>query len=125
MILIILTFFMFYLNTLTSKSILISQSRFELQHNQEIQAFSLLEAKTIHEVVIRMKKYNLDSFELTFESIIVKIIILDETVLIEYGLESPIYALLNYDLVFNSSMDYQIIPYDTFLDLTKNEISIK
>jgi hypothetical protein len=125
MILIILTFFMFYLNTITSKSILLSQSRFELQHNQEIQAFSLLEAKTIHEIVLRMQKYDLDSFELAFESIIVKINILDESVLIEYGLENPVYALLDYDLVFNSSMDYQIIPYETYLDLTKNEISIK
>lgn len=125
MILVILTTFMFFISTLTSKSVLISQNRFELQHNQKIQAFSLLEAKTIHEVVKHMQKYKLESFEIEFESIIVMINILDETAIIKYGLANPVYAVLYYDLVFNSSMDYQIIPYETYLDLTKNEISIK
>lgn len=125
MILQFLILFIVLSNLYVSKAILLSHRIFESRNADEIQAFSLLESKTIHEIVLRMSSYQLDSFNIDFNEIKVKIIIVDELVFIDYGLDSNIYARFDYDLVFNSSMNYQIISKEDYLNLTKNEISIK
>ena len=125
MMLILLSLFLIYTNIYVSIAQIVTHTRFEQEHYQEIQAFSLLESKTIYEIVKRMEDYKLDDFTLIYNNIHVKITILDELILIVYDLIEPIYARLDYDLVFNSSLDYQIISYETYEYLTKNEISIK
>ena len=75
----------------------------------------------IHQVVKSFDDYECKDFTITYPEGEVKIHFIDEMALISYQFEDPVYATLSYDLVFDTSLDYEIISKEVYMTIDKFE----
>ena len=121
MIMFFLTYFILFLQLYSTNSIIFLQQQLEIKKNSSIQQFSIIESDVIHQVVNKFDDYDLIEFKLTYPLGDVLIQMIDEKAYIHYQFEEAIYAILYYDLVFDSAIDYEIVDWEEYSTFDKLE----
>jgi hypothetical protein len=80
----------------------------ELVNASRIDFFSLLEIETIHRIKHQFKTFEPEDFVFTVGEWSIEVIFLDESAMIVYSGPEWIEARLDYDMVFENVLDYQI-----------------
>lgn len=109
---ILLSFLLLFARIQTQVESLLIQSfhfKIEQQNATQIERFSLIEAYVIGKTVESFDAYTFKNFEIIFEEGLVSVQFIDEKAYITYAFETELYAILHYDLVFDSSLDYYFV----------------
>lgn len=84
----------------------------ELRYFKEVDRFSFIEAYTLSKTVQAFHSYKFDTLEFSLSDGSIRVVFRDEKAHISYLLDKPLYAELNYDLVFDSTINYAFIEDD-------------
>ena len=112
MILIGLRLFTRWLNVFSLIVIQLSNRYYESLRYNEVNRFSMIEAYTLSKTVHAFHDYAFDPIEFTINEGSVRIVFMDEKAHISYLLKEPLFAELHYDLVFDSTINYEFIELD-------------
>lgn len=104
-----LVIFTFFLQIVDINIKIFNQKYYEYYHSKTITLFSIIESNVIIETIHRFYNYKMEDFILETELGFVYIYYFDEIAYIKYDFESPVFAKLKYDLIYNSSIDYELI----------------
>lgn len=93
---------------------IISQKAYEYSKISELNKFSFIESDIIIKVIDKFHKYKMEDFVFESELGLVFVYYLDEIAYIKYDYVKPIYARLDYDLVYDSCYNYDLIDVALF-----------
>lgn len=114
MLALFIVYFLFFTHTISNYAIINSQEAFENQMQHKLMRFSLIESYIISETVHYFDAYELKNSSYSFSEGEVNVFMIDEKAYIEYAFNPSVYACLSYDLVFDTSLDYEIISKENF-----------
>lgn len=88
---------------------IISQKAYEYLKISELNEFSFIESDVLIKVIHKFHIYKTDDFVYETDLGSVYVYYLDEVAYIKYDFEKSIYARLDYDLVYDSCYNYELI----------------
>ena len=80
----------------------------------ELNNYSFIESEVLIETIKRFQEYKMEDFIHESNLGLVYIYYFDEIAYIKYDFNKGVYARLNYDLIYDSCFDYEIIPEALF-----------
>lgn len=104
-----LIFFMFFLEIYTINIAILEQKAYELKHIEYLSKFSFIESDILIQIINKFHEYNMDNFEIDTELGIVYVVFIDESAYIYFDYEIAVFAKLDYDLVYDSCYNYELI----------------
>lgn len=104
-----LVIFIFFIQLVDINIKILNQKYFEFHHSQSINRFSFIESFVIIETIKKFYDYKMDDFILDTELGQVYIYYFDEIAYIKFDFNSNVFAKLEYDLVYNSCINYELI----------------
>lgn len=111
----IITSIQMFIRWLNAFSLIVFQQSnhyFESLSFKDVDRFSMIEAYTLSKTVQAFHSYKFEPIEITFIDGLVRVVFMDEKAHISYMLQQPLFAELNYDLVFDSALNYAFIELD-------------
>ncbi len=121
MLILFLMYFVLFLDINSKQMIVLMHMNIEQKYLNELYRFSFIESDVCHQIIKYYDDYELRDFTLNYEEGDVSIKMIDETALIHYQFEKDIYAILSYDLVFDSATDYEIVDFEIYNAIDKFE----
>lgn len=109
-----LIIFVFFLELFELNIKILNQKYFEFYNSSYLNTFSLIESDILIKVIDQYYRYKLNDFDKETELGRVIVIYLDEVAYIKFDFENPVFARLDYDLVYNSCINYELIPEALF-----------
>lgn len=109
-----LIIFVFFLELFELNIKILNQKYFEFYNSSYINTFSLIESDILIKVIDQYYRYKLNDFDKETELGRVIVIYLDEVAYIKFDFENQVFARLDYDLVYNSCINYELIPEALF-----------
>ena len=98
---------------------ILKQKQIELSQRDVLNDFSLIESEVLIQTIDKFYRYKMEDFIVESSYGLVYITYLDEIAYIKFDFEKPVFGKLNYDLVFNSCINYEIIPEALFPTVDK------
>lgn len=98
---------------------ILKQKQIELSQRDVLNDFSLIESEVLIQTIDKFYRYKMEDFIVESSYGLVYITYLDEVAYIKFDFEKPVFGKLNYDLVFNSCINYEIIPEALFPTVDK------
>ncbi len=80
----------------------------------ELNNYSFIESEVLIKTINRFQEYKMEDFIHESNLGLVYIYYFDEIAYIKYDFNKGVYARLNYDLIYDSCFDYEIIPEALF-----------
>lgn len=114
LLLFFLILFLFFLELFEINVKILNQKIYELNNTYNISTFSYIESDILIKTIDKYYRYKLDDFNLETELGNVFVTFLDEVAYIKFDFEKPVFARLNYDLVYNTCINYELIPEALF-----------
>jgi len=104
-----LIFFISFIEVYSININILQQKAYEYKQIEYLNEFSLVESDILIEVIDKFHSYKMEDFEVESELGIVYIYFIDETSYIHFDFEIDVYARLDYDLVYDSCYNYELI----------------
>jgi len=104
-----LIIFVFFLELFEINIKILNQKYFELYNYSYINTFSLIESDILIKVIDKYYRYKFEDFIEETELGRVHVTYLDEVAYIKFDFEKPVFARLDYDLIYNSCINYELI----------------
>lgn len=104
-----LIFFIFFLEIYTINISILEQKAYELKHIEYLSKFSFIESDILIQIINKFHEYNMDNFEIETELGIVYIVFIDESAYINFDYDTAVFGKLDYDLVYDSCYNYELI----------------
>lgn len=114
LLLFFLILFLFFLELFEINLKILNQKTFELNNFKVINTFSYIESDILIKTIDKFYTYKLEDFNLETELGYVYVTFLDEVAYIKFDFAKPVFARLDYDLVYNSCVNYELIPEALF-----------
>lgn len=114
LLLFFLILFLFFLELFEINVKILNQKIYELNNTYNISTFSYIESDILIKTIDKYYRYKLDDFNLETEFGNVFVTFLDEVAYIKFDFEKPVFARLSYDLVYNTCINYELIPEALF-----------
>lgn len=114
LLLFFLILFLFFLELFEINVKILNQKIYELNNTYNISTFSYIESDILIKTIDKYYRYKLDDFNLETELGNVFVTFLDEVAYIKFDFEKPVFARLNYDLIYNTCINYELIPEALF-----------
>ncbi len=109
-----LVLFVFFLELFEINIRILNQKYFELFNSSYINTFSFIESDILIKVIDKYYRYKFEDFVEETEFGRVYVTYIDEVAYIKFDFEKPVFARLDYDLVYNSCINYELIPEALF-----------
>lgn len=122
MLLLVILLYLKMINMSQEYQLILMQLNHESVHFKEMERFSITESYVLTHLVKQLHDYQLDDMNFTLDDVIVQCRFIEESVYITYLYEIPIYARLDYDLVFDSALDYTYISSLEALQIDKIKV---
>ena len=100
---------MYFLELFEINIKILNQKYFELNNYDYISTFSYIESDILIKTINNFYQYKLEDFVEKTELGSVYVNFIDEVAYIKFDFEKPVFARLNYDLVYNSCINYELI----------------
>lgn len=104
-----LTLFIVFLEIYINNIKILNQKIYEVLNMPKLLEYSLIESEVLITVVRMFHEYKMDNFSMESTLGIVNIYFIDEVAYIKFNFDEPIFARLDYDLVYDSCYNYDII----------------
>lgn len=104
-----LIIFVYFLELFEINIKILNQKYFELNNYDYISTFSYIESDILIKTINNFYQYKLEDFVEKTELGSVYVNFIDEVAYIKFDFEKPVFARLNYDLVYNSCINYELI----------------
>jgi hypothetical protein len=104
-----LIIFVYFLELFEINIKILNQKYFELNNYDYISTFSYIESDILIKTINNFYQYKLEDFVEITELGSVYVNFIDEVAYIKFDFEKPVFARLNYDLVYNSCINYELI----------------
>lgn len=104
-----LIFFISFIEVYSININILQQKAYEYKQIEYLNEFSLVESDILIEVIDKFHSYKMEDFEVESELGIVYIYFIDEISYIHFDFEIDVYARLDYDLVYDSCYNYELI----------------
>jgi len=114
LIFIYLLIFTLFLNLVDINLKIFNHKYYEFYHSKSIINFSIIESNVLRQTIDKFYRYKIEDFILETDLGTVYIYYFDEIAYIKYDFTLPVYAKLEYDLVYNSCINYDLIPEALF-----------
>ncbi|HCT63164.1 MAG TPA: hypothetical protein DIC19_03590 [Erysipelotrichaceae bacterium] len=98
---------------------ILSSLIYETSHYHQLENFSYIESYAIQKTIKQFSDYKFDSITIETNLGHVYIIFIEETAYLHFDFENAVYGKLNYDLVYDSALAYDIIPEALFPSVDK------
>lgn len=92
---------------------------YESSHYHQLENFSFIESYAIQKTIKQFSDYKFDSITIETNLGYVYITFIDETAYLHYAFENDVYGKLDYDLVYDSALAYDIISEALFPSVDK------
>jgi hypothetical protein len=104
-----LTLFIVYLELYVNNIKILNHKIFESVNIIKLEEYSYIESEILIEIIKMFHEYRMEDF--TIESSLgrVNVYFVDEVAYIKFNFNEPVYARLDYDLVYDSCYNYDII----------------
>lgn len=104
-----ITLFIVFLEIYINNIKILNQKIYEVLNMPKLLEYSLIESEVLITVVRMFHEYKMDNFSMESTLGIVNIYFIDEVAYIKFNFDEPIFARLDYDLVYDSCYNYDII----------------
>lgn len=104
-----LIFFISFIEVYSININILQQKAYEYKQIEYLNEFSLVESDILIAVIDKFHSYKMEDFEVESELGIVYIYFIDEISYIHFDFEIDVYARLDYDLVYDSCYNYELI----------------
>jgi len=104
-----LTIFIIYLELYTNNIKILNHKIFERVNLTRLEEYSYIESEVMIRVVKLFHEYRMEDFNIESSLGVINIYFIDEVAYIKFNFNEPIYARLDYDLVYDSCYNYDII----------------
>lgn len=104
-----LTLFISFIELYTINVNILQQKAYEYKHIQYLNEFSLIESDVLIAIINKFHTYKMEDFEIVSNLGNVNIYYMDEIAYIHYDFEINVFARLEYDLVYDSCFNYELI----------------
>jgi len=104
-----LIFFISFIEVYSININILQQKAYEYKHIKYLNRFSLVESDVLIAVIEKFHKYKMEDFEINSDLGTVYVYFVDETSYIHFDFEISVYARLDYDLVYDSCYNYELI----------------
>jgi hypothetical protein len=104
-----LVYFIIFIEIYSINITILQHKIYENQYIYKLNQFSLIESAVLIEIIQKFHTYKMEDFVYNSELGIVYIYFIDESTYIYFDFESSVYARLDYDLVFDSCYNYELI----------------
>jgi hypothetical protein len=88
---------------------------------QHLERYSFIESYTIQKTIKQFHAYSFDPFIIETSLGEVYVVFIDESAYLHFDFENEVFAQLDYDLVYDSALAYDIIPEALFPSVDKIE----
>lgn len=99
--------------------VIVSNLYYERAHYHKLERFSYIESYAIQKVVMQFNDYRFESIFIETSLGLVTIFFIDESAFLHFDFENEVFARLDYDLVYDSTLAYDIIPEALFPSVDK------
>lgn len=104
---------------ITNHAVIQMHSGFENAHRREVERFSLMESYVLTQTIKQFHAYKNETLLFEFQDGKVIVIFIDESAYLFFDYEKPIFSRLDYDLVFDSALNYIYIDESEYLLIDK------
>lgn len=104
-----LTLFIVFLEIYTNNIIILNHKIYELNNLSSLEEFSYIESEVLIKIVKMFHEYRMEDFNLESSLGIINVYFDDEIAYIKFNFNEPVFAKLEYDLVYDSCYNYDII----------------
>lgn len=104
-----LTLFIVFLEIYTNNIIILNHKIYELNNLSSLEEFSYIESEVLIKIVKMFHEYKMEDFILESSLGIINVYFDDEIAYIKFNFNEPVFAKLEYDLVYDSCYNYDII----------------
>lgn len=111
-----------FMSLLYEHEMMLMHTTFETNNYAKLENFSIVESYVLTNLIYLLHTYQLENINYIINEVEIRCIFIDESVYITYLYETPIYAKLDYDLVFDSAMDYNYISASEALQIDKIKV---
>lgn len=111
-----------FMTFLYEHEMMLMHATFETNNYAKLENFSIAESYVLTNLIHLLHTYQLENINYIINEVEIRCIFIDESVYITYLYETPIYAKLDYDLVFDSTMDYNYISASEALQIDKIKV---
>ena len=94
---------------------------YERMYYQNLERYSFIESYAIQKTIKQFHAYSFDSFIIETSLGEVYVFFIDESAYLHFDFENEVFAQLDYDLVYDSALAYDIIPEALFPSVDKIE----
>lgn len=98
---------------------IISNHQYERAFYHQLERFSYIESYVIQETIEQFNRYKFDEIRIESNLGFVYIVFIDETAYIHYDFDNQVYAKLEYDLIYDSALSYDILSEALFPSVDK------
>ena len=98
---------------------IISNHQYERMFYHQLERFSYIESYVLRETIDQFNRYKFDEIRIESNLGIVYVVFEDELAYIHYDFEIEVFATLEYDLVYDSALSYNIISEALFSSVDK------
>lgn len=112
--------FLWITELLSDQAVIRMHASIEENRYPAMERFSLLESLVLSATIKNFHAYRFDPLTFKFTEGEVKVSFLDESAYLFFAFEEPLYARLDYDLVFDSALAYGFIDESEYLLIDKN-----
>jgi len=104
-----LLFFLLFIEIYSINIVILKQKAYEYKHIDYLTLFSYIESDVLIQIIDKFHVYKMENFEIETELGLVYIIFLDESAYIHFDFETSVFARLDYDLIYDSCYNYELI----------------
>lgn len=108
-LLFILILFFLFVELFEMNLKILNQRYFELLNSKYLSQFSYIEANVLKQCIDLFYQYKMNDFVIETEMGDVYIYYIEEIAYIKFNFDVPVFAKLEYDLIYNSCINYEII----------------
>ena len=119
----LITFFLYLFTQFISLYLtnirIVSNLQYEIMLYNQLERFSYIESYVLQESISQFNRYKFDEIIIETNLGMVYVIFEDETAYIHYDFEKEVFAILEYDLIYDSALSYNIISEALFPSVDK------
>lgn len=104
-----LIFFVSFIEVYSININILQQKAYEYKHIEYLNEFSLVESEVLIEIIDKFHNNKMEDFEIDSDLGNVYVYFFDETSYIHFDFDISVYARLEYDLVYDSCYNYELI----------------
>jgi hypothetical protein len=108
-LLLYITLFIIFLELYINNVKILNHKVYEIINMSKIDEYSIIESEIIMKIVEMFHEYKMEDFVQDSKLGIINVYFIDESAYIKFNYENLIYARLDYDLVYDSCYNYDII----------------